>query len=896
MHLHRMTLRNFAGVRGQTVEFAPNVTVVAGPNEVGKTSFQAALRLLFQYPDNSNATPIRRIVPAGQDNTGPEVELAAEVGPYEFVYRKRWRYLPMTELVVRTPAPANLVGRDAHNRARAILEEASDFALFEALQLMQGAPLAQADLEAGPSLSQALDKAAGGGDPAAENDSFYQAVTQVYTQYWTLKTGRETGELAAAREAATEAETALLGFQGQLAELAGYAEAVTSGERDLERQEQIIHGQRKRLEEQEAKSEAIAALEKAVAELRTSEAKAALVLAQASTAHCERERHRQDETEAKAQVERLEEQLALARRQLTALQKTADTQKEAADGARQAYASAARERASAESIVSYLSARTAHASLQHKLGQIEDLMSKRSLAEAEIQRLLVDDAGLQALQDAHHAWRVASSLLEAQAPSIRLHARRPVTLTTEAAAPRNLAAGEAWEQPVTGALVLDVPEVLTLQVAPGATLADRQDECRAAADELARLCGTLGVKDLSEAQDQHRRRRALSQAVASADAEIRLLEDGRQLSDLRKAQARHAAALRETETLNLSMPDSLDAAEAALGTARDTAQTTESRREELSAELELAEHAARQAAQEEQDLSTRLSLASDAFSRAGELLRRQRAQSADEELANHLQEATAAHAEAQKAVEGGRSKLAASSPDTARLELQSARDALERAKSDRDGLRDELNRARGRLASLRDRGLQEKRDAAQAKYQHAQRQFESTARRANAVRRLHRTLSAHRDAAKRKYLAPFQQRVEGLVRLVQGADVRLTLNDDLSVQARTIGDTTIPFESLSGGAREQIGLACRLAAAMLVADGGGVPVLLDDTLGYSDPDRLPKLGAMIDHAGRHVQIVIFTCQPTRFADVGAAITVHLDRQPAGAVSSTDSPGEPLPAQ
>ena len=64
---------------------------------------------------------------------------------------------------------------------------------------------------------------------------------------------------------------------------------------------------------------------------------------------------------------------------------------------------------------------------------------------------------------------------------------------------------------------------------------------------------------------------------------------------------------------------------------------------------------------------------------------------------------------------------------------------------------------------------------------------------------------------------------------------------------------------------------------MLVAEGGGVPVLLDDTLGYSDPDRLPKLGAMIDHAGRSVQIVIFTCQPERFADVGAAQTVHLER-------------------
>ncbi len=50
------------------------------------------------------------------------------------------------------------------------------------------------------------------------------------------------------------------------------------------------------------------------------------------------------------------------------------------------------------------------------------------------------------------------------------------------------------------------------------------------------------------------------------------------------------------------------------------------------------------------------------------------------------------------------------------------------------------------------------------------------------------------------------------------------------------GPVTVPYANLIGGAQEQSGLACRLAAAMLVADAGGVPVLRDATLGYSDPE------------------------------------------------------------
>ena len=41
----------------------------------------------------------------------------------------------------------------------------------------------------------------------------------------------------------------------------------------------------------------------------------------------------------------------------------------------------------------------------------------------------------------------------------------------------------------------------------------------------------------------------------------------------------------------------------------------------------------------------------------------------------------------------------------------------------------------------------------------------------------------------------------------------------------------------------------RLAAASIVADSGGVPVILDDILGYYRPGRLQSMGAVLAGAG-----------------------------------------------
>ena len=112
-------------------------------------------------------------------------------------------------------------------------------------------------------------------------------------------------------------------------------------------------------------------------------------------------------------------------------------------------------------------------------------------------------------------------------------------------------------------------------------------------------------------------------------------------------------------------------------------------------------------------------------------------------------------------------------------------------------------------------------------------------------------------------------------RTVFGASFEVEVDSNLQIRNRTLDGRTVPFESLSGGAREQLGILARLAVAALVDTHDAVPVMIDDALGFSDPDRLAKMGAVFDTVGADGQVIVLTCVADRYRGVAAARTVEL---------------------
>ena len=95
-----------------------------------------------------------------------------------------------------------------------------------------------------------------------------------------------------------------------------------------------------------------------------------------------------------------------------------------------------------------------------------------------------------------------------------------------------------------------------------------------------------------------------------------------------------------------------------------------------------------------------------------------------------------------------------------------------------------------------------------------------------------------RERTRAAYVGPLQDGVDALGRIVFGPSFQVCIDESLAIESRTLSGKTIPLASLSAGTREQLAVILRLACATVVASDGGVPVILDDVLGYSDPRRL----------------------------------------------------------
>ena len=143
----------------------------------------------------------------------------------------------------------------------------------------------------------------------------------------------------------------------------------------------------------------------------------------------------------------------------------------------------------------------------------------------------------------------------------------------------------------------------------------------------------------------------------------------------------------------------------------------------------------------------------------------------------------------------------------------------------------ELLGLRTKLDLVGDKGLAEAQAEAERVAFEAKDSLDRLLRRAAASKLLYETLRAERDAMRKAYVSPLREGIERLGRHVFGPTLRVEVDENLRVVSRTVEGVTVSLAQLSTGAREQIGLLVRLAAASMVSKDGGVPLVLDDALG-----------------------------------------------------------------
>ena len=903
MRLHRIRLRDFRGVHDREVSLAEHgVTVLQGDNEVGKTSTLVALDLLFDAADSSRRAEIRAAQPAGVD-AGPEVEAEVSTGPYRFVYRKRWLRRPRTELHVTAPAPEQLTGADAHARVTAILDETMDRALWRGLRVEQNSVVGQADLGGQDALTRALDRAASGpgasrADPSADDGLIDRAAEEL--RRYRTPSGRATGELRAAEVRLADAE----------AEEARCRAALEAVERDVAARDRLdadaaalkarkhahtaeVTGledtwaalQSRLREVDAARQHAVLARERADAARERREARDALVAAV------------EDEADTAA---RAAEAAAAHEADHSAARDERDARR-AADTAARARAGEARRAAdAAERAVSAARDRAELADLAERLRRVDEAGAGLAAAERALAASTVDADDLDELEDLARDVVRAEAARDAAAARVELAVpddAGELTLVVDGETVV-LAPGSSRTLPVAGSRALSLPGVLDVRVTPGLDDAGRDDAVRERSRALAEACEDLGVADLEAARAA---RRDAEDAARRADEHRAAL--ARELAGHGDAPALRAAhdAVRSrlpddgTSATSATSATSTDVTElrAAADTARADAEDAAHRADEADAACRSAEDTVREADTRAAVLAERAAEARHAHTRRLEELDAARAAEPDATLAEAETTRLARARDAEREHEAMAAALADDDPDTVEARVLNARAVAERLSGEGARLEREHAETTGRLQAAGLAGWHDQLAAAELELDAAVREHAAVARRAAAARRLHETLTRHRERVRRSYVAPFRAQVERLARIVFGPSLALEIDEDLRITHRTLDGTTVPFGALSSGAQEQLGLCARLACAALVDPSEGVPVVIDDALGHSDPERLARLGAVFTAAtSAHgaAQVVVLTCTPERYHGIGAATVVPLapSRRPGERAASERS--------
>ena len=107
---------------------------------------------------------------------------------------------------------------------------------------------------------------------------------------------------------------------------------------------------------------------------------------------------------------------------------------------------------------------------------------------------------------------------------------------------------------------------------------------------------------------------------------------------------------------------------------------------------------------------------------------------------------------------------------------------------------------------------------------------------------------------------------ELLERATGGQWAQVRRLDGQVVVARSEGGAPVPAEVLSRGTREQLWLCLRLALAEDLSRDRPLPLLVDDLLGTSDPERSLHVARVLAEVARRQQVWLFTCHP-RTADL-----------------------------
>ena len=878
MIIREVELSNVRGISHLHLRDLPDrgVVVLSGENESGKTTIAEAIFAALTMKWSSGAQEARKLHAAGSTHK-PEVRLGLVLDGYEFTITKIFGTTKGSGTIIDIHEPTHSSLRDdqAEEWLKQRLTSADTKALWSVFVAAQGKAPESLSLGSQVKVTSALQTASGQAAETTAETTIFDAVAHEYGRYFT-KTGKANAEVSNAKKNLEAARNRVAAAKVPVTELQRYTNEAGRIDNQLLRDaEKLPEADR----EVERWSQALAELAEFRVAVEKAEAEHQRAAERYATAEEERSRREAEIAETSAASEKLGATTSALEQYKIAADREAEkvTAVDARlNDAEQAYKSARRREDSTRAQLEAAQLFRQVTELGERVAELEVLQTRHAEVAATIAANAVDDDLLESIQAAHAESRAATAVLQAHSPTATIRTSATTEISIDGRS-EIVAEAEPVVHAVTTPLTISVGEV-DIVVAPPAEASQAQQDAAAAKRHLLGLLEQVGVETVEQAQQRNSVRRRSVEQLQEINAKLLAVAAGSDLATLKETlttitpQA-NAAAARWRELSGQASETNDDQAHPVAWEHIDIDQL----REKL-AELEDSRHDA-ESQREQADAALKQLSGRPAASKYSEFFHKAEVERAHAEmLAERLaaaRESTsdaavfAAAANRAAELEKATAQLGVAQEQLARKDADDAEASLAGARSRRERLAQELRKLETRRSEIRgwleqSENANEELAAAEGALERQEREYSALMRRAHAAQLLYQAMVAARKDTRDAIAQPLLEKLDHYGGSVFGPGTKFAIDENLTISSRTNDSGTFDVDVLSGGAQEQLDILLRLAAAGVMEGGQGAPVIIDDALGYSDPDRLRRMNNAISRAGRDMQVLVLTCDAARF--------------------------------
>lgn len=850
--------------------FSGGLDVLAGPNEMGKSTLFRALRALLTAKHTSKSEAVTGLQPyaGGQ----PLVEADVEIDGGAWRVTKRFGKAPRAQLVDLAGKRIVARGAEADEALAKMLEDCSaglgalglvwvgqKESLFAPRPDFDPARNKPADRGERSALTTAIETEIGSMSGAGLADAVRARVEAQLDDLVTMRGAKKGGRFSVALERRER-------LQQELAVERSALEGVATAQKELDvlqaRFGEVGNPQQIAVLEEQARAAAAAVEDIEKKRLRVQQAEEAV-----SNCRKEQETSRAALARFQTDLDRLGELSAGSVEEEARLAELSQAARAAQDDYDRARAHGERLRDEERRLQVLKSRFEICLKLEERSRALKeaDRLEREIAIESERMRSdPVTGERIDRLQHLQHQLALAEERISAESPSVRI-AYEPGNEKQIVLGGEVLADGAVVH--AREPMVLEIAGVGRIEIAPG--IGEGREELLERSAKLANerdaLLDEVGANDLAGAQVLFAERQKRDRGLSSAISELRgLAPDGivslrSEVGDLENQLGR----LAQCGVAEQDGPEDEDVAQrlqdvvAKLEAARRSYPDCAAARDAAASELAAAKVAVAARQQRIEELERILGAEEARAEMRAEL--EARAIAADRELGEALHKAAAL-----KEVLPNEQSVA-----TLRARAESAGRTLEEARHESVRLRERMSALAARVEMAGDNGVGRRLAELEGEMERCEAEVAGVEAEIASLKLLQEALQTARRQSRDRLLAPLQERVGPYLKAVFGK-ARVQFAEGFAVEGlERDGNSRENIDRLSDGTQEQLGIIARLAYGRLLADSGApLPLILDDPLVYSDGERIGQMFEALRVAAKHHQVVVLTCREHAFTPLG----------------------------